>query len=87
MSQIKIVKSVKPNNIVERIYLDADDKNVAMNIVYIGETGVFYDADLTKQIPAGDVFHIFAAGVLGVADGVFYTAKSCTAEGVITFNK
>jgi len=87
MSNIEIVKSEKAENIVERIYLDADDKNVGMNIVYIGEDGVYYDADLTKKIPSGDVFHIFAAGVLGVDDGVFYTAKSCTKEGTITFNK
>lgn len=87
MSNIEIVKSVKPTNIAERIYLDADDKNVGMNIVYIGSDGVYYDAELTNKIDAKDVFHIFVAGVLGVESGVYYTAKSCTKEGTITFNK
>lgn len=87
MSKIEIEKSVKPTNIVERVYLDADDKNVGKNIVYIGSDGVYYDADLTKKIAAEDVFHIFVAGVLGVEAGVYYTAKSCTKEGTITFNK
>lgn len=57
-----------------------------MNIVYIGEGGVYYDKELAKKIPAEDVFHIFVAGVLGVESDVYYTAKSCTKDGTITFN-
>ena len=71
---------------MKRIYNDAEDKNVAVRIVYANESNaIFYDAELTEAVDADDAFNLFAKGVVAKKGTSFYTAKSCTDAGVIDF--
>lgn len=71
---------------MDRIYNDAEDKNVATIIVYANETGnLFYDKTFTKEVPTTDMVNLFLKGVVAEKDGTYYTAVSCTKNGVISF--
>lgn len=72
----------------DRVYQDAEDKNVATVLVYANENkALFYDSEFTeaKAVPAEDCLNLFFKGVVALYDGSYYTAKSCTDAGVIDF--
>lgn len=72
----------------DRVYQDAEDKNVATIVVYANESkALFYDSAFTeaKAVPATDCLNLFFKGVVALYDGSYYTAKSCTDAGVIDF--
>lgn len=73
---------------MDRIFQDAVDKNVATVVVYANESkALFYDSEFTeaKAVPADDCLNLFFKGVVALFDGSYYTAKSCSDEGVIDF--
>lgn len=72
----------------DRIFQDAEDKNVAQVVVYANESkALFYDSAFTaaKAVPAEDCLNLFYKGVVALFNGVYYSAKSCTTAGVIDF--
>lgn len=72
----------------DRVYQDAEDKNVATVVIYANESkALFYDSAFTeaKAVPAADCLNLFFKGVVALYDGSYYTAKSCTDAGVIDF--
>lgn len=58
---------------MNRIFNDAKDKNVAVVVVYEDSGSLYYDADKTKEVPAEDLFDLFAKGVVAF-DGTNYKA-------------
>ena len=71
---------------MKRIFNDAEDKNVAVRVVYANESNaIFYDADFTEAVEAEAAFNLFAKGVVAKKGTAFYAAKSCTDAGVIDF--
>lgn len=72
---------------MKKIFNDACDKNVSVRVVYVDEAGdLFYDEECTVEVPAEDCLNLFVKGVVAIKDDVYYTAVSCTDEGVIDFN-
>lgn len=72
---------------MEKIYIDAEDKNVAANIIYTEDGETFtYDAEGVNEVKAEDMFNLFVKGVLAVKDNVYYKPLSCTADGEIAFD-
>lgn len=72
----------------DRIFQDAEDKNVAQVVLYANESkALFYDAEFTetKAVPADDCLNLFYKGVVALFNGAYYSAKSCTTAGVIDF--
>lgn len=72
----------------DRVYQDAEDKNVATVVVYANESkALFYDEEFTeeKAVPADACLNLFFKGVVALFDGTYYAAKSCTDAGVIDF--
>ena len=55
-----------------RIYMDADDKNVAALVIFANSGSYFYDKTFTEAVETKDYVHLFANGVViaTVADGV-----------------
>lgn len=57
---------------MNRIFNDAKDKNVAVVVVYEDESSnLYYDSDMTQEVPADDLFDLFAKGVVAF-DGTNY---------------
>lgn len=71
---------------MKKLYIDANDKYVGKVVVYAdAEDNLYYDSELTEEVEAEDMFHLFVVGVIASKDGVFYAPTSCTEAGVITF--
>lgn len=69
-----------------KIFNDAEDKNVATNVVYLNESNaLFHDAACTDAVEAEECLNLFHKGVIGIKAGTHYAAVSCTSEGVIDF--
>lgn len=72
----------------DRVFQDAEDKNVATILVYANESKeLFYDAEFTeaKAVPAEDCLNLFFKGVVALYDGNYYSAKKCSDAGEIDF--
>ncbi len=70
----------------ERVYNDAEDKNVAVVKVFADSNGdLYYDAAFRNAVEAKDCLNLFYKGVVAVKSGTIYAAQSCTDAGVINF--
>lgn len=53
---------------MDKIFMDAKDKNVASVVIYANESddtmAYFYDAEKTQEVPAEDMFDLFVKGVI-----------------------
>lgn len=58
---------------MNRIFNDAKDKNVAVVVVYEDSGDLYYDSGKTQEVPAEDMFDLFAKGVVAF-DGTGYKA-------------
>lgn len=71
---------------MDKIFMDAKDKNVAKIVVYADAEGnLFYDAEKSVEVPSEDCIDLFMKGVVALMDGTYYQAVSCTDAGVIDF--
>lgn len=78
-----IEKSVDP---VKKIYKDANQVNVAKNVIYTANKTKFtYDPEGKNEVLATDMFNLFVNGVVCIYNKVYYTPLTCTEVGVITF--
>ena len=69
---------------MKKIFIDAEDKNVACNVIYTTDGENFtYDKAGEEAVNAADLFNLFIKGVVAVKDGVYYKPVSCTEAGVI----
>lgn len=85
MSSMTKIESKKP--LREKIMIDAEDKNVAVTVIYTTDGSTFsYDKKGEVAVEAKDMFNLFIKGVVAVKDSVYYRPTSCTKEGVIKFN-
>ena len=85
MSSINTIESKKPFR--EKIMIDAEDKDVAVTVIYTADGEAFsYDAAGKVAVEAKDMFNLFIKGVVAVKDAVYYRPTSCTKEGVIKFD-
>ena len=89
MSGIRQPEVVITENTVdpaEKIFIDGDDKNVAVTVIYTANgTKYTYDAAGKIEVKATDMFNLFVKGVVAVKSNVYYKPTSCTKAGVITF--
>ena len=86
MRQPDVVRTEKTVDPADKIFIDGDNKNVAVTVIYTKDGVAFtYDAAGKKTIDAKDIFELFIKGVVAVKDGVYYKPTSCTEAGVITF--
>lgn len=73
----------------EKVYRDADDMNVAVNVIYAteseGEYTYSYDAAGENEVPAADLKNLFVKGVVCLLDGAYYAATSYSETDGITF--
>lgn len=52
---------------MDKIFMDAKDKNVAKVVIYVGEqpdNGFFYDEAMTQEVPVEDMLDLFLKGVV-----------------------
>ena len=71
---------------MDKIYLDANDKNIAAYVVYANSSkDLFYDAEFENAVPAADCVNLFIKGAVALYDGAYYKALSVTTAGVINF--
>lgn len=71
---------------VKKVFINADDKNVATVVIYTADGEVFtYDAEGEIEVNAADMFNLFIKGVVAVKNDVYYKPTSCTEAGVIEF--
>ena len=71
---------------MKKFMIDADDKNVAVRVIYTADGTTFtYDKEATEEIPSEEMFNLFIKGVVCVKADVYYKPTSCTEAGVITF--
>ena len=54
-----------------KIYDDAKDKNVALNVIYVQDSGYSYDTAGEDVVSEDDYFDLFAKGVVIVDDGSY----------------
>ena len=86
MREPDVVRTEKTIDPAEKIFIDGDNKNVAVTVIYTKDGTAFtYDAAGKKNVAAKDLFALFINGVVAVKDGVYYKPTSCTEAGVITF--
>lgn len=82
----EVVKTEKTVNPVQKIFIDSEDKNVAVYKIYTKDGSNFtYDEEGKKKVEAADMFNLFVKGVVAVKEDVFYKPVSCTKAGVINF--
>lgn len=75
---------------MSKVFNDACDKNVAVNIVYANASNkLFYTETMTGDsavpVEADDCLNLFLKGVVAIKNGNYYAAKSCSSAGVIDF--
>lgn len=71
---------------MDKIYLDANDKNIAAYVVYANSSKeLFYDSSFETEVPAADCVNLFVKGAVALYSGAYYRALSVTTEGVIDF--
>lgn len=70
---------------MDKIFQRAEDKNVAVRVVYQNDSKLYYDTEFTKEIEAKDMKNLFVKGVILSANGTLYAAKSYSENGGIVF--
>lgn len=71
---------------MDKIYLDANDKNIAAYVVYADSNkDLFYDSAFKNAVPADDCLNLFIKGAVCLYSGTYYRALSCSDAGVISF--
>ena len=71
---------------IKKVFIDGDDKNVAVTVIYTADKAKFtYDAAGKIEVPAADIFNLFIKGVVCVYNDSYYAPTACTKAGVITF--
>ena len=84
--QPDVVRTEKTVDPAEKIFIDGDNKNVAVTVIYTKDGLAFtYDAAGKKNVAVEDLFALFINGVVAVKNDVYYKPTSCTKAGVITF--
>lgn len=58
---------------MDKIFMDAKDKNVAKVVVYLDDGIVYFDEDCTEEVPEEAMFDLFVKGVVAF-DGTNYKA-------------
>lgn len=87
MREPEVVRTEKTVDPAKKVFIDGDDKNVAVTVIYTEDGNTFtYDTAGEKTVDAADMFDLFIKGVVAVKDGVYYMPISCTEAGVIAFN-
>ena len=82
----EVVRTEKTVDPAEKIFIDGDDKNVAVTLIYTADGESFtYDVSGKKAVDSSDLFNLFIKGVVAVKDNVYYKPVSCTKAGVIKF--
>lgn len=82
----KVVRTEKTVDPAEKLFIDGDDKNVAVTVIYTKDGAAFtYDKEGKKNVAVEDLFALFINGVVAVKNDVYYKPTSCTKAGVITF--
>jgi len=72
---------------MDKIFQRAEDKNVAVRVVYQNDSKLYYDAAFTKEIEAKDMKNLFVKGVVLSVSGTLYAAKSYSeADGIVFAN-
>lgn len=58
---------------MDKIFMDAKDKNVAAVVIYVDESsdGFFYDEEKTQEVPVEDMLDLFVKGVVVHAGSVY----------------
>ena len=85
--QPDVVRTEKTVDPAEKIFIDGDNKNVAVTVIYTKDGVAFtYDKAGNKSINAVDLFDLFVKGVVAVKEDVYYKPISCTKSGLIKFN-
>lgn len=84
--QPEIVVTEKTIDPATKLFIDGDDKNVAVTVIYTVDGSTFtYDKDGTKEISADDMFTLFVKGVVAIKNDTYYKPTSCTKNGNIVF--
>lgn len=84
--QPEIVVTEKTVDPAIKLFIDGDDKNVAVTVIYTEDGSTFsYDKDGEKVVSADDMFGLFVKGVVAIKDDVYYKPTSCTKDGTIVF--
>ena len=69
---------------MDKIFQRAEDKNVAVRIVYENDGTLYYDADFTQEVAEDDMKNLFVKGVmLSSGDDLFAAVKF--EDGLIVF--
>ena len=69
---------------MDKIFQRAEDKNVAVRIVYENDGTLYYDTDFTQEVPEDDMKNLFVKGVmLSSGDDLFAAVKF--EDGAIVF--
>lgn len=72
---------------MDKIYMNAEDKNIAASVVYVNsEKALFYDEAFTQPVDPADMFNLFTKGVLVSYGGSFVKPVSCTYDGALKFD-
>lgn len=67
-----------------KIFQRAEDKNVAVRIVYENDGTLYYDTDFTQEVAEADMKNLFVKGVmLSSGDDLFAAVKF--EDGLIVF--
>ena len=86
MREPEVVRTEKTVDPAKKVFIDGDDKNVAVTVIYTKDGSNFtYDKEGKKKVEAADMFNLFVKGVVAVKDSVYYKPTSCTEAGVIAF--
>ena len=64
---------------MDRIYIDAKDKNVAVRILYGKTSGdyLYYDEKTTQKVSKDDAFDAFIKGALVLMNGEYHKILQC----------
>lgn len=82
----EVVRTEKTVDPAEKLFIDGDDKNVTVTVIYTKDGETFtYDAAGEKVVKTEDMFNLFIKGVVAVKNDVYYKPVSCTKAGVIVF--
>ena len=86
MREPEVVRTEKTVDPAKKVFIDGDDKNVAVTVIYTKDGSNFtYDKEGKKKVEAADMFNLFVKGGVAVKEDVFYKPVSCTKAGVINF--
>lgn len=70
---------------MDKIFMDAKDKNVAKVVVYLDDGSVYFDEDCTEEVPEEAMFDLFVKGVVGFNGTSYVAAVAYDETNGITF--